>query len=239
MVARQAHANRMAALGSLMRGLAHELNNPLTCVLANLDLLAGELDQLDLPAATRADLAELAADAATSAGVVATMIDDVRRVARHRPAARDADLGDAVRTACAVTAGSLRPRARVRLELTACPPVSASPDHLVQILVNLLTNAAQAIPDGAQDAHHIVVRTRVTGDAVVLEVEDDGSGVDPADLPRVFEPFYSTRAPDHASGLGLPTCRALLRGGGGDIALHPRESGGTVARVRLPIATSS
>jgi CheY-like chemotaxis protein len=113
------------------------------------------------------------------------------------------------------------------------PRVMANQARLVQVVLNLLINAWQALPDPDPERHRIEVRTLAELPWAVIEVADTGPGVPPADRPRIFEPFFTTKEIGTGTGLGLFVCRNLVASVGGDIALADRPGGGALFRVRL------
>jgi CheY-like chemotaxis protein len=119
------------------------------------------------------------------------------------------------------------------------PKVQAGEGELAQVILNLLTNAAHAIPEGSPDAHEITIRTSVEDDQVVIEVTDDGSGIAPELQARVFEPFFSTKPVGKGMGLGLSISRDMVSAFGGSISLRSDLGKGTTFRVTLPSAAPS
>jgi signal transduction histidine kinase len=114
--------------------------------------------------------------------------------------------------------------------------VSASGPRLAQVFVNLMVNAAQAMPEGPADANEIRLSTRASDGWVEVAVADTGTGIAPEHLDRVFQPFFTTKPEGVGTGLGLPICRDIVQALGGTIAVESALGRGTVFTVRLPVA---
>jgi signal transduction histidine kinase len=238
-----AAAARLATVGTLAAGVAHEVNNPLTYVGSNLAYVREELGRLGDDPAARPALEEALADAGDG-------VERVRRIMRHlmvlarleRPGElQPVDLG-AVLDACADMARpELRDRARLVRVDGPIPAVLGDQARLVQIFLNLLLNAAQAIPPGAPGRHEVRLSTRAGPDGrwVVAEVGDTGAGIPAAIRDRIWEPFFTTRHAERGLGLGLAVCRSLAAELGGRIAVESREGAGTTFSVWLQAAAAA
>jgi len=227
-----ARGDRLAAVGTMAASVAHEVNNPLTTVLGYARLL-----QEDKPAdhPDRPGLELIAGEAARMQRIVGGLLD----YARSRPDTSDgtADVNQLLRrTADLMAPAARRARADIQLELaSALPPAAADSDALQQVLVNLVHNAMQAMPDGGP----VVVRSALTAGDVAIEVQviDRGPGVPPEERERVFEPFYTTKTAGSGTGLGLAVCRHLVTGFRGSIDVQPAPDGpGACFRVLIPAA---
>lgn len=233
---RQAVADKMASLGTLAAGIAHEINNPLQLVLTTIDL--AERAAVDGDADTV--LARLRA-AADGARRVRDIVQDLRLFSRadgDAPRRELVDLGEVVRSTVELAQGEAASRATLTAQLAPIPPVLAHRGHLGQVLLNLIVNALSALPERAPEDNRVTVRAARDGDEVVLEVEDNGVGIPPAIQPRLFEPFFSTKT-DDGGGLGLAVAETLVRRHGGAISFRSEVDRGTCFRVVLPTATSS
>jgi signal transduction histidine kinase len=217
-----AEAERLSALGLLASSVGHEVNNPATALLAALDQLP------DCPPEARATLLAEATDAAQR---IRDIAGDLR--AFGPPGAVDArtDLTAAVAAAVRLTRLQLRGVASLR-EAVAPAWVVGDERRLVQVLVNLIVNAAQAMDPVTAARNLIEVSAAREGEGVVLRVRDNGPGVAPSVLPRAFEPFVTTRGAA-GSGLGLALCQRFVHELGGEISLENLSSGGAEARVVL------
>jgi signal transduction histidine kinase/ActR/RegA family two-component response regulator len=224
---------RMASLGTLAAGVAHELNNPLAAVVGSLDLLAVERSA-ELPP----ELREAAVDARDAAARMREVLGGLRAFSRggaERPAAVSvrAELEAALRLA----GNELRHRARLEVEVGPLPAVAARQHQLGQVFLNLLVNAAQAIPEGHAGEHLVRARAFTGPDgAAVVEISDTGSGIPRELLPRLFEPFFTTRAEGVGTGLGLAIAHAIVTAAGGRIEVESEVGHGSTFRVVLPVA---
>ncbi|MFT3913198.1 MAG: ATP-binding protein [Anaeromyxobacteraceae bacterium] len=247
LLARVSTADRMIALGTLAAGVAHEINNPLTYVLTNLELLAEDLGGLEAsvaegraPAdAVRAFVAEARqaiTDATEGAGRVRSIANDLRAFSRADPGERRAvDPRSILDQAVAVAGPETRRRATIVKDYAEVPPVRASGPRLVQVFVNLVVNAAQAIPEGKPAAAQTIRLTARAADGwVELSVADSGSGISPEHLERLFEPFFTTKPAGVGTGLGLAICRDIVTAHGGTITAASPPGSGAVFTVRLP-----
>jgi len=229
-------SDRMASLGTLAAGIAHEINNPLAYVLGNLQLAAEALATPGAPAAHADDLKLAVADATDGAERVRKIVKGLRAFSRAEEEQRvRLDVAQVVRAAIRLTANEVRHRAELVLELGATPKVVADDGRLTQVVINLIVNAAHAIPEGRSASHRITVRT--TKDArgqAVIEVIDTGAGMPPEVRARVFDPFYTTKAVGSGTGLGLSICHGIVTQLGGTIEIESAVARGTTVRVALP-----
>jgi PAS domain S-box-containing protein len=229
-------ADRLAAVGTLAAGVAHEVNNPLTYVVANLDLLREGIDALGR-GASDVDLhetAQLLAEARAGAGRVARVVQDLRSFSRIDPErVEPVDVNAVIESTVNVASHEIRHRARIVKDLGTVPPALGDDSRIGQVALNLLVNAAQALPPGAAHAHEIRVRTWALDGGVYIEVRDTGVGIAPDVLPHIFEPFFTTKPRGVGTGLGLSISRDLVRSMGGEITAESTPGRGTTFRVRL------
>ncbi|WP_242356530.1 MULTISPECIES: MASE1 domain-containing protein [Anaeromyxobacter] len=233
-------AERLAAVGTLAAGMAHEINNPLTFVSANLgcarEALGARAGEPEVSEALQA-----LDDAAEGTRRIARIIRDLGIVSRsRRDGRRPIDVRDEIAGAAKLAEHEIRHRARLVLRLDPVPPVLASEFQVGQVVLNLLVNAAHAIPEGDAAANEIRVTCRAgPGGEAVLEVSDTGAGI-PAELGRrVFEPFFTTKPPGQGTGLGLSVCHGIVTGLGGRIELESEPGRGALFRVVLPGASEA
>jgi PAS domain S-box-containing protein len=231
-------SDRMASLGTLAAGVAHEINNPLSYVLGNLQLVA---EALDSPDGRRADIRLAVSDATDGAERVRKIVSGLRSFSRAEEEQRvRLDLAEVVRAAVRLTANEVRHRAHLVLELGPVPKVVADDGRLTQVFINLIVNAAHAIPEGRTDNNQITIRTRTGPDGhAVIEVSDTGSGMSTEVLGRVFDPFYTTKAIGNGTGLGLSICHGIVTALGGAIEIDSAVARGTTVRVSLPPAAAT
>ncbi len=233
-------AERMASIGTLAAGVGHEINNPLTYIVLNLTLLDRELRTLEVSEATRARLHNMVEQARYGTERVSGIVRDLQaltRVPEERVA--NVDLGPVLDRCLEIADHQIRHRAQVIRELSDVPAVRGSEGRMVQLFLNLIVNAAQAIPVGRADAHWIKLATSVAGDRVVVAISDSGVGIAPDAIGRVFDPFYTTKAVGEGTGLGLAICRSIVTAMGGEIEVDSTLGQGTTFRVVLPIASDT
>jgi PAS domain S-box-containing protein len=230
-------ADRMAALGTLAGGIAHEINNPLTFITTNLAFLE---EHLGAPASTQAiELEELqgaVSDAREGANRVRNIVRDLKAFSRVDEArSQPVDVRRGLEFSINVAAQEIRARAQLVKEFEEVPLVLGDETRLGQVFLNLLVNAAQAIPDGRPDAHTVTVRTRV-GEAgvVVVEISDTGTGIPPENLEHIFDPFFTTKPAGVGTGLGLSICHGIITSLGGKISVQSEVGRGTTFTVALP-----
>ena len=220
---------KLAALGRLLAGIAHELNNPLAGVRAALELLLEE---------ARPDQCELLAMALRETDRVSRVVEGVREFGRRSAGERvRVNLNDLVQRAAALRGYALRNQ---NIELvTECDPrlpeCVADPDEIFQALLNLLQNAEQAVACKAEGPRRITLVTRARPDAVELAVIDTGPGVPPEIRDRVFDPFFTTRAPGEGTGLGLTVVHTVVEAHEGQTFIEETPGGGATLRVVLPL----
>jgi PAS domain S-box-containing protein len=233
-------AGKLAAVGTLAAGVAHELNQPLMVIRGQTQLLLANGDDPERRAQKLARIEK-------QTEKMATIIDHLRAFGRPRPARPPApvDLNQMVREALLLISAQLAERGiELRLALAEPAPVAlADAGEVEQIALNLLINARDALaPDGAPAGPGAVVtvRTWADGGAVHLAVLDTGPGLAPAVLERLFEPFFTTKPIGQGTGLGLSISRDLARKWGGELTLENREDGpGAIATLTLPAAPAT
>ncbi len=233
--ARVAVADRLVSLGTMAAGVAHEINNPLAYVVANLHLLAEVLEAPPEARDPKLDVKALVEESRQGATRIADVCRTLKSLSRAETERRTpVDVNALLEEALRMAQHQLRHRARLVKALSGAPVVHADPTRLVQVFLNLLLNAAQALPDGQADQHEIKLVSLVDARGVVVEVHDSGPGV-PADLrARIFEPFFTTKAVGVGTGLGLALSHATVHALGGTLELDPTVSRGSCFRVTLP-----
>ena len=228
-------------MGTLSAGIAHEINNPLASVVANLALLAEQLPEAVKKPALMAELREAVAEAQRGADRVAQIVRGLKVFSRGDDERRRAlDLAQIADSALRLLANELRHHARVVRDFKAAPPVEASEAHLVQVFVNLILNAAQSIQAGDAENNEVRVSIRPGGSGqVVAEVADTGAGMSAEVLARVFDPFFTTRRVGDGVGLGLSICHGIVTSLGGRIEARSEPGRGSLFRVTLPAARAT
>jgi two-component system NtrC family sensor kinase len=222
---------KLAAMGSLLASVAHELHNPLSIVMMQAELLREEIQQ--------GPLAEQAQAITQSAERCARIVRNFLTLARQHPPERQwVDLNHVVEEAVELLAYALQvDTIEVALQLApALPLCAADPHQLHQVVVNLVTNAHQALREVPLPRRlTFTTSTDPARTRVVLEVADTGPGIPPEIQGRIFEPFFTTKPPGVGTGLGLPLCRGIIEGHGGSLRVQSPHGQGTVLRVELPV----
>ena len=232
-------ADRLTTLGTLSAAIGHELNNPLTYVIGNLShVLEGmaerrhTLDDPDMLAAIR--------EALGGAERIARIVQDMRSLGRQGPVKLEpVEVETALELAVRQTSNHIRHRARLTRNFSSAPLVDADVPQICQVFVNLLLNAAQAIPPGEARRHEIAISLREEGDEAVVDISDTGGGIPPRALARVFEPFFTTKPVGEGTGLGLAISRSIVESLGGRVEISSTEGVGTTVQVRLPKSRAS
>ncbi|RKH64590.1 PAS domain S-box protein [Corallococcus aberystwythensis] len=239
--ARLVVADRLASVGTLGAGVAHEINNPLAYMLVNLHLIREGLDKLEAqgaPSEPVASIQQLVRETTEGAERIATIVRDLKVFARGEQESRPmpVDVRRSVELACKMADNVIRHRARLVTEFEPVPAVEASEARLCQVFLNLLLNAAQAIPEDPTSVteHEIraIIRPGEPG-KVVVEVRDTGVGMTPEVLGRIFDPFFTTKAVGVGTGLGLSICHGIVESMGGSIHAESTPGRGSTFRVVL------
>ncbi|HEY5373593.1 MAG TPA: ATP-binding protein [Polyangiaceae bacterium] len=239
----RSETERMASLGTLAAGVAHEINNPLSYVLGSLDVGLRELGDLrELLRGRSGELAHIsdavaALDSAREgAERVRHIVRDLMDFSRAGGAGGEfVDIEAILDAAIRVAWNEIRHRARLVKRYAGLSPVCGDEARLGQVFLNLIVNAAQAI-EGEPADNEIVISTRREDGSAVIEVSDTGSGIAESQLPRVFEAFFTTKAVGSGVGLGLSICRGIVASLGGEISVSSEPRRGTTFKVVLPFA---
>jgi PAS domain S-box-containing protein len=224
------HSERLSAVGQLVAGVAHEINNPLQAVMGFSELLINAETRADV----RADLEQIRADASRAAKIVHGLLLFARRETLERSVA---DLNEVARSTLALRSFDYRTRGVTVLQEYSVdvPLVVANREQVQQIIVNLLLNAEHAVRSSAA-AGTISIRTGQYDGAAFLEIADDGPGVPAGAAGRVFEPFFTTKPVGEGTGLGLSVSLGIAEAHGGSLVLVPSNRG---ARFRLTLPAAS
>ena len=230
--------DRMASVGTLASGVAHEINNPLAYLTANLDLIVEEVRALapQLPADRVREIEELAGEGRQGAEKVRRIVRALKTFARADEEQRvRLDVHSVLDLSISMVETELRRRARVLRDYQWVPAVEADEARLGQVFINLLLNAAQALPEGLNDRHSIRVVTRTNpAGRVFIEVHDSGAGIAPEHRDQVFDPFFTTRPLGRGIGLGLSICHGIVTALGGAITVASEPGQGATFTVSLP-----
>jgi PAS domain S-box-containing protein len=229
-------ADRLAALGTMAAGVAHEINNPLAYVMLNLEWIQRKLPGVAQDPSIVEGLVAMLEEARHGAQRVSTIVRELRSFSRaDGETRRPVDLAEVAEGAIKITGHEIRHRARVLTSFEPVRPVWANEARLEQVVINLLMNAAQAVPETRSEENEIRVTVRELADGrAVLEVSDNGEGI-PMDVQsRIFDPFFTTKPVGVGTGLGLSICHGIVTSLGGQIAVYSEPGRGATFRVVLP-----
>jgi signal transduction histidine kinase/CheY-like chemotaxis protein len=234
-------SERMASVGTLAAGVAHEINNPLAYVLSNLQFARSALASATTNADVARELAEALEEAEKGAERVQRIVQGLRTFSRVEDDRRtEVDVQRALDLALDMAAAQIRHRATLRRSHQRVPRVEANEQRLASVFLDLVVNAAQSIVEGSANENQILVATYVDPDGrVVVEVGDSGCGMSAEVLERAFDPFFTTKPVGVGTGLGLSVARNVVRSLGGEILIDSMFGVGTVVRVVLPPVSSA
>jgi nitrogen-specific signal transduction histidine kinase/CheY-like chemotaxis protein len=219
---------RLASMGRLAAGVAHEINNPLAYVIGHLETIRSAM--LDDALRVRVD------EALDGAARVRAIVDDLRSLSRGDDERRaPVDLVRVIDAACNIAEVHVRHRSRLVRDIGPAPRVFGNESRLGQLVLNLLLNAVEAIPEGraAENEIRLSLGTDSSG-RVVLAVSDTGVGVEESAIPQLFDPFFTTKPVGVGTGLGLSICHGIVNALGGEIAVESVVGKGSTFRVTLP-----
>ncbi len=237
-------SDQLATIGRLAAGVGHEINNPLAFILSNLNYVQQELGRLDggrIAPDDQQQMQEALTEAREGAERVRSIVQDLKMMSHPDSLEKGpVDLTQVLQTAAKMAAHEIRGRARL-VESWASPPlIDGNSARLCQVFLNLLLNAAQAIPPGQAERHEIRLAARPQDNGQVLvEVSDTGCGIAPEHLERIFEPFFTTKPVGVGTGLGLSICHGIITAHGGKMSVESTVGRGTTFRVTLPQARPS
>ena len=248
-------SEKLASLGEMAAGVAHEINNPIGYVSSNLTTLQKYLtvyeEVLDAPATDAVALAALKKKAnftfirndvrnlvnETQEGVerVKTIIKDLKDYARTNNSASylPSDIHVGLKSTLNIANNQIKNRATIKLELGDLPLVECAPSQINQVLLNLVVNAAQAIPDDREGL--ITIRTSCDDVFVFIEIEDNGLGMSEEILNKVFDPFFTTKDPGKGTGLGLSVSQKIIQAHGGSLTVTSTVGLGSTFLITLPV----
>jgi PAS domain S-box-containing protein len=233
---RLAHASRLSAMGELTASIAHEINQPMSAILSNVDAAEMLLDAGD---AGRDELRQVLEDIRSDNLRASEVIQHIRGLAKKRGAERERfDVNEVVRGVLRIALPMLKQRGVEAVPVLGdVPPVVADRIHVQQVLLNLLLNAMDAMSEKPASARRIVVATAVhDADSVVVSVRDAGHGIAAGQLDRIFDSFFTTKK--SGMGLGLSIARSLVEAHGGRIWAENHAEGGATFRFTVPSAAA-
>jgi PAS domain S-box-containing protein len=233
-------ADRMVSVGTLAAGVAHEINNPLSFIISNVHFLRAELEKLAEahPGETERlrEAMSALADATTGAERVRDVVRDLKTFSRGDGSVTEAvDLREVLKICINMAKNEIHHRAMLVTEFSEAPFAAGNRSRLGQVFLNLLMNAAQAIPEGDAAQNRIFLRLRRgPGGEAVVEVSDTGKGIPQQLLGRIFDPFFTTKSVGEGTGLGLSVCKNIVNEHKGRIEVETRVGQGSTFRVILP-----
>ncbi len=236
------HSDKLAALGQLTAGVAHEINNPATYVLSNLRQIEEIVGRLSGGTAKPGDLeliADMAQDCRRGVDLIASISRELKSYARSDDAAYEyIDISELISNTSAMTLNEIRYRARFEKHVGDVPMIVGSRSKLSQILVNLLINATHAIQEGKSNENLIRVSCELDGENVVIQVHDTGCGIPERDREKIFEAYYTTKEHSLGTGLGLPICREIAALHEGKLEFESTVGEGTTFTLTLPVKST-
>jgi PAS domain S-box-containing protein len=245
LTAKMMEMDRMIAVGTLAAGVGHEINNPLAYIVSNLDFALDTLHASGTSQLTGESGSDAAGPALRQALVEAREgAERVRHIVRDlrtfssTPARIEGsfELGPVLESAIHMAFNEIRHRAQLVREYSNVPLISGCSSRLGQVFLNLLVNAAHAIPVGTANEHRIIVRTSCSRQQVKIEIIDTGVGIEPQHLARLFDPFFTTKPVGQGTGLGLFICKRIVNEHRGELQVESQPGAGSTFRVVLPAA---
>src|SRR5919106_1043899 len=237
-------SDRMVSIGMLAAGVAHEINNPLSSVMANVDYALRDIQEFEVKPGgpiTVEDMREALADAREAAERVRTIVRDLKLFSRSsdEEPRGPVEVRRVSESSLRMAWNEIRHRARLVKDYTDVPPVAASESRLGQIFLNLVVNAAHSIPEGNAETNEIRVSTHLDPSGRVrVEVRDTGTGMTSDVMERLFTPFFTTKPKGVGTGLGLAISQRIVTNFGGEITVESTPNGGSVFKVFLPVAVA-
>jgi two-component system cell cycle sensor histidine kinase/response regulator CckA len=245
LLGRLEEAERFAALGRLAASVGHEINNPLAYVSMNVDLATQsiarflESQSIGSPRAGGLEaVPPMLADCRVGLDRIRDVVKDLQHLSRQsQPKREPFPVNELLEESLAIARNHIQHRAQVRKDYGLLPPIVGDRSALGQVLLNLLLNAAQALPEGHAQDNAITLRTSADGENIMIEIDDTGAGIPPHVLPHIFDPFFTTKPIGEGTGLGLAVSCRIIADHGGHIDVDSEEGRGSRFRVVLPFPT--
>ncbi len=253
--------DKLAVVGQLASCVAHEINNPCAFIQANVEMLTsyaeevaeyhaligggadlGELKEFDAAhqlAEQTDDLPSLLSDTADGVRRIVRIVRELRSFGRVDNEVSEVQMNELLSRAVRLLENELRHRAVVRLHQGRLPLTAANPGRLLQVFINLIMNALQAMKSSIKEENEILISTSLADgerDAIVVSITDNGSGIPSSSLEQIFEPFYTTKDVNEGTGLGLSICKTIIENHGGEIEVQSRLHTGTTFTITIPVA---
>jgi signal transduction histidine kinase len=241
LLGRLEEAERFAALGRLAASVGHEINNPLAYVAMNVEQAMGEVDRFfaDLPSSAPLlpSLPVLLRECRVGLDRIRDVVRDLQRLSRRAEVRRETfSIDDLLDESLAMARNQVEHRARVRKQYNEGLRIHGDRSALGQVVLNLILNAAQALPDGRAETNAVTLTTYARDGHVHVEVSDTGAGISPQILPHIFDPFYTTKPIGEGTGLGLAVSCRIVADHGGRIDVESEVGRGSLFRIVLPAA---
>jgi signal transduction histidine kinase len=231
---------RLASLGTLTAGMAHEINNPLAYMLSNLNFLKEELNTVieageHLEGERAKELLDALSETLSGSRRVRDIVRDLRLFARNPPEQQGlVDLSALLDSCVNMAWAEIKHRAKLVKDYAPVPPLYGNESRLAQVFLHLILNAVQALPPQGGDSAEIRLSTRHESGMLMVSIHDTGVGIPEEDLERLFDPFFTTKSPLQGTGLGLSTCHRIVQELGGHITVESKPGRGSTFRVFLP-----
>ncbi len=225
-------SSHLSSIGTLAAGVAHEINNPLTYVLGNLEILKA------LPKehwTQKREIDELIDAALTGAGYVQEIVSDLKAISSRGEHEQASDPCEVIRIASRMVMADLKHRATLKLDLLSSARVPLSSARMSQVILNILSNSGRAFNDTDLSKNRIQLTAKEIGDCMHIDIEDNGVGIAREDLERIWTPFYTKNRRQGGTGLGLAISRRILMGVGGSIDIQSEIGVGTTVRIKIPL----
>ncbi len=226
-------STKLSALGELIAGVAHDLNNPLTTVMGYSQLLSGKVQDGKM----HRDLKKIFEEAQRAAKIVQNLLSFARQ---EPPEKRSWQINDILKKILKMQANELRVNnIEVHTELIeTLPPILVDANQLQQVFLNIINNARQAMME-QETPRRLCIKTAREGERLIVEFTDSGPGIEPEFLDRIFDPFFTTKPKGKGTGLGLSISYGIVKSHGGEISVTSRQKEGTTFSVELPVATEA
>lgn len=247
LMARRVRMDRLVVMGTMAATVGHEINNPLSYVYANLDFVVEELEDLWLDAkvkrldeATRNDVMAALRSAREGTERIRAVVDSIQNFSRLDDGSEEPTLvADPLKSSLRIARSKLERDVDLQIDIRPTEPVPMSASRLGQVFLNILINAVQAlaeVPPTRDEPKRLEVRTRQQGEEVIVEIVDNGPGIEEHVCRHIFEPFVSTKAGEEGTGLGLAICHEIVEAGGGTIEVESTPGEGSLFRIVFPTA---
>lgn len=235
--------DKLSMIGLLAAGVAHEINNPIACVLSNLEFLKEQVNEIKKAKNKNKEslitsIEEVLAESVDASIRVKEIVDDLRIYSRNDAVQEEEfDLHQVLDSAISMSASECKNRAKVVKHYAKdLPLVRLHRGRLHQVFLNVIVNAAQSIPPGSSDKEKIVIGTKGNKDGIIVSVQDTGKGIPQDQIQRIFDPFFTTKPIGEGTGLGLFICHEIITNMGGEIKVESKQDVGTTFLIQLPLS---